>query len=136
MPLSLLPTHPDRVAGLGFLSNTVYGFGVLVVAHGTLLAGALASRIFFAGAKLLDFKGELALMAAFLALLVFGPLVVFMPKLAQTRREGVREYGMLAERYVREFDRKWLQGGAPAGEALIGSSDIQSLADMANSFIR
>jgi hypothetical protein len=24
--LSLIPTHPDRVCGLGFLSNTVYAF--------------------------------------------------------------------------------------------------------------
>ncbi|HEY7558236.1 MAG TPA: hypothetical protein VIH18_25865, partial [Candidatus Binatia bacterium] len=40
----------------------------------------------------------------------------------------------LAERYVREFDAKWLRGGAPAGAPLVGSADIQSLADLANSF--
>jgi hypothetical protein len=40
----------------------------------------------------------------------------------------------LAQRYVREFDTKWMRGGAPAGESFIGSADIQSLADMANSF--
>jgi hypothetical protein len=40
----------------------------------------------------------------------------------------------LAERYVREFDAKWLRGGAPADEPLVGSGDIQSLADMSNSF--
>ena len=37
--LSLVPTHPDRVGGLGFLSNTVYAFIPLAVAHGALLAG-------------------------------------------------------------------------------------------------
>lgn len=47
---------------------------------------------------------------------------------------GLREYGTLAERYVRDFDIKWLRGGAPADERLIGSGDIQSLADMGNSF--
>ncbi len=46
----------------------------------------------------------------------------------------MREYGTLAERYVREFDAKWLRGGAPEGESLVGSADIQSLADMGNSF--
>ena len=35
---------------------------------------------------------------------------------------------------MREFDQKWLRGGAPADESLIGSGDIQSLADLANSF--
>jgi hypothetical protein len=34
---------------------------------------------------------------------------------------------------VREFDVKWLRGGAPADEPLIGSADIQSLADLGNS---
>jgi hypothetical protein len=47
---------------------------------------------------------------------------------------GTREYGTLAERYVRAFDAKWLRGGAPADEPLMGSGDIQSLADMGNSF--
>jgi hypothetical protein len=35
---------------------------------------------------------------------------------------------------VREFDAKWLRGGAPAGEPFVGSADIQSLADLNNSF--
>jgi hypothetical protein len=47
---------------------------------------------------------------------------------------GLNEYGTLAERYVRQFDRKWLRGGAPPDEPLMGSSDIQSLADLGNSF--
>src|SRR6185369_8442861 len=47
--LKLVPTHPDRVGGIGFLSNTVHAFAVLAVAHGALLAGPLANRILFAG---------------------------------------------------------------------------------------
>ena len=42
--------------------------------------------------------------------------------------------GTLAQRYVREFDDKWLRGGAPAEEPFLGSGDIQSLADLGNSF--
>ncbi|WER50616.1 hypothetical protein CupriaWKF_30025 [Cupriavidus sp. WKF15] len=52
----------------------------------------------------------------------------------QAKRKGLNEYGTLAERYVREFDTKWLRGGASADEPLVGSSDIQSLADLGNSF--
>ena len=35
---------------------------------------------------------------------------------------------------MREFDTKWLRGGAPADEPLVGSGDIQSLADLGNSY--
>jgi len=132
--LSLVPTHPDRVGGLNFLSNTVYAFTVLAVAHGALLAGQLANRIFFAGAALTQFKAEIALMVGFLVCVVLGPLLVFAPQLAAAKRKGLREYGTLAERYVREFDAKWLRGGAPADDPFVGSADIQSLADLSNSY--
>jgi hypothetical protein len=59
---------------------------------------------------------------------------MFAPQLAEARRKGLREYGSLAERYVREFDIKWLRGGAPSGEKLVGSADIQSLGDLSNSY--
>jgi hypothetical protein len=134
LDLSLVPTHPDRVGGLGFLANTVYAFMPLAVAHGAMLAGPLANRIFYLGAALPEFKLEIAVVVVFLLIVVLGPLLVFAPQLAQAKRTGNREYGTLAERYVREFDAKWLRGGAPADEVLVGSGDIQSLADLGNSF--
>ena len=56
------------------------------------------------------------------------------PRLMQAKRTGLREYGRLASRYVREFDLKWVRGGATAAEPLLGSGDLQSLADLGNSF--
>jgi hypothetical protein len=132
--LALVPTHPDLVGGLGFLDRTVYAFSVLLLAHGAMLAAQIANHIFFVGAKLLDFKFEIAVMVGFPMCLVFGPLLVFLPQLASAKRTGLIEYGTLAERYVRDFDGKWLHSGAPGGAPLLGSADIQSLADMGNSF--
>jgi hypothetical protein len=132
--LSLVPTHPDLVGGLGFLGNTVFAFSVLLMAHGAMLAAQIANRIFVAGASLMDFKEEIFVMLVFLLCLVFGPLLVFSPQLSRAKRRGLLEYGALAERYVREFDGKWLRGARESGEPLMGSADIQSLADMGNSF--
>ena len=134
LELSLVPTHPDQLGGLGFLGNTVFAFSVLLVAHGAMLAAQIANRIFFAGAALPDFKEEIFVTLVFLLCLVFGPLLVFTPQLSRAKRRGLLEYGTLAERYVREFDGKWLRGGAQASEPLMGSADIQSLADLGNSF--
>ena len=132
--LSLLPTHPDRLGGLSFISGQIYAFTVLAVAHGALLAGNLANRIFFLGAELLQFKVEIAVLVVFMMCVILGPLLFFAPQLSQAKRKGSREYGVLAERYAREFDAKWLRGGASADEPLLGSGDIQSLADLGNSF--
>lgn len=132
--LNLVPTHPDRTGGLGFLAGTVYAFIPLLMAHGAIVAGNLANRIFYLGSALPEFKGEILLLAVWLLFVVLGPLLVFAPQLAAAKRTGLREYGTLAQRYVREFDAKWLRGGAPADEPFVGSADVQSLADMNNSF--
>ena len=68
-----------------------------------------------------------------LALLV-TPLLFFGPQLLAVKRRGLREYGRIATAYVRGFDAKWLRGGAPADEPLLGSGDVQSLNDLAGSF--
>jgi hypothetical protein len=106
----------------------------LLLAQGALVAGQIANRIFYDGDTLLDFKPEIAAVVVFLLLLVLGPLCVFSPRLAQAKREGLLEYGALASRYVEGFDQKWLRGGAPLDEPLVGSGDIQSLNDLAGSF--
>jgi hypothetical protein len=131
--LSLVPTHPDRVGGLGFLPSVAHMFVPLALAHGVMVAGPIANRIFYVGASLPQFKIEIIVVVVFLLCIVLGPLLVFSPQLAAAKRTGTREFGTLAERYVREFDAKWLRGGA-AGEPFLGSVDIQSLADLGNSF--
>jgi hypothetical protein len=134
LELNLIPTHPDRAAGLGFLGTSSAAFAPLLVAQGAMLAGLMANSIFFAGAKLTDFRMEIIGVVVFLLLIVLGPLLVFSGPLMRAKRIGLREYGMLASRYVQEFDRKWVHGGATENEPLMGSGDIQSLADLGNSF--
>lgn len=132
--LSLVPAHPDRASGLGFLATTGYAFTMLAVAHGALAAGQIASRIFFAGDALPEFVGVICVVIIFMLCVVFGPLLVFAPQLSEAKQAGLLEYGALAERYVREFDAKWLRGGAPPDEVMVGSADIQSLADLSSSY--
>ena len=132
--LRLVAIHPDRAGGLGFLSTVTYAFAPLLAGQGVLLAGVMANKIFYAGAKLTDFKLELLAMVIMMLFFVLAPLLVFIPRLIRTKRVGLAEYGGLAQRYVREFDHKWLRGRAPAEEPLVGSADLQSLADLGNSF--
>jgi hypothetical protein len=134
LELNLIPTHPDRAAGLGFLGASSAAFAPLLTAHGALLAGLMANQIFFAGAKLTDFKMEIIGATVIALLLVLGPLLVFSPRLLRAKRNGLREYGILASRYVSQFDLKWLGASAADDEQFIGSGDIQSLADLGNSF--
>jgi hypothetical protein len=132
--LDLMATHPDRAGGLGFLESSGHIFGMVAMAHGAVAAGPFASLILFKGAALPDFADELAMVVAWVICVVFGPLLFFAPQLVAAKKTGLFEYGRLADRYVREFRDKWLDSRARTSEALVGSADIQSLADLGNAY--
>lgn len=132
--LSLMPAHPDRCGGIGFLAHASAVFAVLATAHTSVLAGQIANRIFYLDAKLLDFKVEMAVAIGYLMILFLFPLFFFIGLLAQAKRKGLREYGMLAQKYVQQFDRKWLRSVSVNPNELMGSADIQSLADLTNGY--
>ena len=134
LDLNLVPTHPDRAAGLGFLGEAQTRFGIIVLAPSLILSAHLGQEILYAGATLAGYKMMIVEYVFFVLIALLAPLLIFSGKLFEIRRRGLLEYGALANRYVQFFDRKWIRGEAPEGEALLGSSDIQSLADLGNSF--
>lgn len=60
--------------------------------------------------------------------------MVFAGRLRTTKRLGLLKYGTLATAYTSAFHKKWIEGQNPDQEALLGAGDIQSLADLGNSF--
>jgi hypothetical protein len=64
---------------------------------------------------------------------VLLPPCFFVLKLRACREKGLSDYGAFAARYVNDFEKKWLNpSGAPA-EPLLGTPDLQSLADLSSS---
>lgn len=133
IPLRLNPLHSDLAGGLGFIDQSIYGFGPLVLAQSVLLSSVIADRILFEGAKLMDQQVDLIVVPIFLMVLVLTPLTFFVMQLGEAKIRGRLEFGRLASRYVTGFREKWLSGAAER-EELVGTSDIQSLADLTNSF--
>jgi hypothetical protein len=134
IPLHLNPLHPDRTAGLGFLAGSAFALQPVLVAHTLAFAGVILGKIWNEGATLPQFKMEIVFWLVFLIMLVVTPLFFFVNHLSNAKRAGSIEYGVVGSRYVAEFRRKWIDGRAAKDEALIGTADIQSLADLANSF--
>jgi hypothetical protein len=134
LDLLLTPTHPDGAGGLGFLGKGSIAFGVIVFALSSVVSAAIASRILFGGATLEEFQVIYAT-AILLVLIIFAaPLIVFAPKLIRLKHDGLLRYGTLASQYTQAFDSKWAIGMNPVEEPLLGTGDIQSLADLGNSY--
>jgi hypothetical protein len=132
--LNLVPTHPDRCAGLAFVGRSSYAFGPILFAQGAMLAGVAASRVLYGGESLLSLKLQIAGFITFFILAILGPFSMFSPRMAREKRKGLAEYGLLAQRYVNSFERKWVLGGPTPSEELLGTGDIQSLADLDSSY--
>ncbi|MBL7849814.1 MAG: hypothetical protein JNN04_02850 [Cyclobacteriaceae bacterium] len=132
IPLNLRPTHPDNAGGLGFLENTVHAIKPIALAHGAILAGMISNHIFYGGASLMDYKISIALMALWVMLVALIPLMVFSGVLADVKRKGIQEFGLLASRFTGEFEGKWMRENLPENHPELGD-DIQSLADLAGS---
>ena len=134
LPLQLNLFHPDRAAGLGFLAGSISAFSPILLAQTTLISGAIADRILHTGARLVDFKMEIAGAILFLMLVVLAPLAFFARHLEGAHRAARREFGILSSKYVDDFRDKWIQHKTENTEPLLGTPDLQSLADLANSF--
>jgi hypothetical protein len=131
--LQLLPANPDRAGGIGFLGRSTIAFAPFLFAQGALLAGQIASRIFYTGQSLLSFKLTIVGFVCFFVAVILAPLLVFTPQLWDAKLDGLAKFGSLAEEYVMDFDQKWLRRKVN-DEQLLGSGDIQSLADLGNSY--
>jgi hypothetical protein len=132
--LHLIATHPDRSSGLGFVGNSVFAFIPLLIAHGALIAGWIADRVFQHHDSALDFQVQAFILIVCIVAAMLGPLCVFTSPIIAAKRRGRREYGLLAAQYAQAFECKWIHGERPADEPMLGSADMQSLADLGNSY--
>ena len=134
LDLLLTPAHPDGSGGLGFLGKGSIPFGVILFALSSVVSSSIASRILFGGAKLEQFEFVYAALIVLAIMIFAGPLMVFAPTLFWLKQDGLLRYGTLASQYTQAFDRKWATGIDQDEQTLLGTADIQSLADLGNSY--
>lgn len=134
VPLQLNALHPDRAGGLGFLASSVFAYVPFLFAQTVVVSGAIGGKIWHEGATLPQFKMEIVAWVVVFMIVALAPLFFFAGRLAEARRDGLREYGILVSRGVAEFRRKWIKGERSEGSSLMECGDVQSLADLAGSF--
>jgi len=132
--LILMPTHPDRAAGVNFLATSQRHFGILGCALACSVAGRVANLMVFEGAPLASFKYQLVGFVVMSVILGVLPLALWAPKLMEVRKNGLLDYGRFAATYTKSFDSKWVHCAARPAESMLGTPDLQSLADLGNSF--
>ncbi|MCC6581414.1 MAG: hypothetical protein IT440_13335 [Phycisphaeraceae bacterium] len=133
LDLRLLPAHPDHAAGLGYLEVVQEHFCALIVAISAVYSASFAENLASGAMPFERLYLMVPLLALALAVLFVGPLLILSPRLWACRVTGWGEYMGMASRYVSAFDHKWIRGANPPGDVLLGTPDMQSLADLTNS---
>ncbi len=133
LQLHLVPTNPDGVAGLGSLELVHSQFAPLIMAFSAVGAASFAEQISAGTMTINAMYPQLVVLLIVYAALFLGPLLIFTLKLNNCRSKGLTDYGAVAARYVNEFERKWVGADGAREPDLLGSADLQSLADLSNS---
>ncbi len=132
LDLELAADHPDRAGGLGYLETVHTRFAPLALAISVVVSATFAEDIASGRANLKAVYPALFVTLLIDIVLFVAPLCVFAFKLKACQEKGLRNYTALSSRYVRAFERKWIEGEGPQ-EPLLGTPDLQSLADLSNS---
>jgi hypothetical protein len=134
MPLKTIATHPDKAAGLGFLAGPVTGFAVFEMALASLLAAAWGTQLLDHRVTVPSLLPTLLLFVMLATVLACAPIFPFVSHLYRAKRKALLHYNPLALDYMRGFHRKWVEPRTARDEDLLGTSDIQSLADIGNAY--
>jgi hypothetical protein len=134
LKLQLVPTHPDQAAGLAFVGEVQQYFAIVLLAFSIAVAGVLANGIIYDGIPLSNFAPVIAIYVIAAVAVFLMPICLFSATLWRTKRLGLLQYAKLGNEYTATFHRKWILNWGQTKEALLGTADIQSLADLGNSY--
>jgi hypothetical protein len=127
LELKLVPTHPDKNGGLGFLGISPIAFAPTAFATAAVVGAIWRHQIIHDGAHLMTFKLPAIALVVIIAIIALGPLLVFVPKLAALRRRGILEYSIFGQIQATEFHDKWILNRTGDDAELIDATEIIAL---------
>ena len=129
LDLVLVPTHPDRAAGLGFLQGLPAAFAPLSFALAAVLASRWAHDAYFHKVPVASFALPMAGFALVTIAALVVPLLVFAPRLMALRRRARFEYGALLTEHGQLVHRRWILGETVPGDDLLSAPELGPVAD-------
>lgn len=128
--LRLVPTHPDRVGGLGFLDALPRAFGLVAFAISAVVGAGWAHAIAHHGADVGDYRVQMVVTVLVCTVVFIAPMMVLALPMARARKDALLDYGALVARYGDTLHRRWI-GGERIEDPLLDAPEIGPAADAA-----
>jgi hypothetical protein len=129
LDLSIVPTHPDRAGGLGFVRDMPKAFSLMAFAVSAVVASRLAHDVIYHDVSIQSLKGVLGGFVLIVVVLCVAPLLALVGPLAAAKRRALLDYGALIGRHGRLVRQRWILGEAPVEDGLLQAPEIGPVAD-------
>jgi len=129
LDLAIVPTHADRLGGLGFVERFPTGFSLVALVPAVVVAAGWAHDAKFHG---LDVHSLYPMMVAGLTimlLLFLSPYLAFVGPLVRAKKQALLEYGALVARHGAAVRRKWILGEPKCDDPVLSAPEIGPVAD-------
>lgn len=134
LELSLVPTHPDRHGGLGFVHKLPSALFLVTLAVSAVLASRWMHDVIFHGQSLAVFKLPLIVFVVLWSALLLLPLLVLAPRIAALKRHALLDYGALVGSHGRLVHQRWILGRTVTENALLDAPELGPVADIAATY--
>ena len=129
LDLSLVPTHGDRVGGLGFTQPLPSAFALVTFALAAVLASRWAHEVLYHDITVASLTVPAAVFVIGWTLLLLLPLLALAPALIAVKRRALPAYSALVSQHGRLVDQRWIQREPVSDSALLEAPEIGPVAD-------
>ncbi len=129
LDLEIVPTHPDRAGGLGFLEKIPAAFSLFVFAISLVMASRLAHEVIYHGLQVQSLKLLAVVFLAVIVVLFLSPLLIFLPKLSAAKRKARLDYGALIGNHGRLVHKRWIRQESIPDDSLLQAPELGPVAD-------
>ncbi len=131
LELSLVPTHPDRCGGLGFVKKLPSALFLVTMAVSSVLASRWMHDMVYHGQTLAALKLPFAGFVVLWCAMLLAPLLMLAPRISAMKRQALLQYGALIGEHGRLVHQRWVLGKQIPQNDLLDAPELGPVADTA-----
>jgi hypothetical protein len=130
LDLRLVPTHPDRAGGLGFIELLPVAFAPVAFGASAVLASRWGHDVVYHGTHVDDLRMPVAVFVVIALLAFLSPLAPFSGMLRRLKRRARLQYGSLFAHHGRMVHQRWILKQPVPDHALLAAPELGPVADV------
>ena len=129
--LAIVPTHPDRLGGLGFIEELPVAFAPVVLALSAVFAAKWGHDVVYHQQAVAALKPLMVGMALTTLVIFLAPYLAFSGCLRAAKKQALLDYGRLVGEQGRLVHQRWILKTPVPESELLNAPEIGPVADAA-----